>query len=214
MADKNEGLFTLTTPAIMVHPGLFEARAIGPKGKESGKPKYSCNFMFKPDSPDLKDMKALCAKLAKAKWPGRDMKELKFPFSSGDKLADKQKARKNNDDGEFQRGYVVVPARSAYQPRLSMIANGRIVDLDGDAILANKDKFFFGAEALAQLNFAVYEGVGANPDGVTAYLNLVLVTGKGKKIGGSRQSGAEVFRGFAGSVSTADPTEGLDEVPF
>jgi hypothetical protein len=209
MVDKTEGIFNLTAPVIMIHPGLFEARAVGLKGQATGKLKFSASFMLKPEHPDLNALKELCAKVAKGRWPGRDLKELKFPLASGDKQADKAKSK--SKDAEFQRGFIVLTARSQYQPRLAMIDGSRIVDLEGPAILANKEKFFFGAEVLGQFNFASYQGVGDNPDGVNAYLNLVLVTGKGKRIGGTAASAAEVFKGYMGSHSAEDPTAGTDE---
>lgn len=206
--EKSVGLYSLTAPVVMSHPNLFEARAFGKKGKEQGEPKFSANFLFTPDSADLKELKSLCAKVARAKWPDRKFSELKFPFTDGTKLADKRKQKAGKDDGDFQRGLVVVAARSKYEPRLSAIVNGKVVDYEGPARAAAKDKFFFGAEALAQFNVMAYDGVGSNPDGVTVYLNAVLVTGKGKKIAGGGQSAAETFKGYVGSATTEDPTSG------
>lgn len=218
MSTNEPAIFNLTSPAILAHPNLFTARAIGPKGKESGTPKFTASFILDADHPDLAAMKSLAAKVAKAKWPGRDFKELKFPFTSGDKLADKRKAQ-GKEDGEFQRGKVVIKAKSKYEPRLAAIIPGRgVVDFEGDGRKANEKLFFFGAECLAQFNFSAYDGAGDNPDGVTAYLNLVLVTGKGKKLSGGGVSAAEAFKGYVGTASDFDPSGsdiGLDEeIPF
>lgn len=218
MSDKEQtGLFNLTAPVVMVHPNLFEAKAFGSKGKESGTPKFSANFLFDPDSDDLKGMKQVAAKVAKARWPDRKLSELKFPFTNGDLLADKAKNKKPPKDGEFNRGKIVVAARSKFEPRLAGIENGKVVDYEGDARLKAKPKFFFGAEVLAQFNFVAYDGVGANPDGVTAYMNMVFTTGKGTKIAGGA-SAAEVFKGYVGHSTTEDPTGGADlsddEIPF
>ena len=213
--DKDQGIYNLTSPVQSVFPNLIEPRAVGPKGKEQGKPKYSLNFVFDPDSEDLAKLKSLAAKLAKAKWPSRDLKELRFPFSNGDKLADKQKAK--GKDAEFYRGKVVLVSRSQYEPRLSVIQNGGITDLEGDARVAAKGKFYHGVEVLAQVNLVAYDGVGEDgKDGVTAYLNMVLSTNKGDKLSGGA-SAAEVFSGYAGVSTTEDPTEGSDlddEIPF
>lgn len=217
MSDDQIGLFSLTIPVVMAHPNLFEAKAFGPKGKESGTPKFSANLLLDPESEDLKGMKAVAAKVARAKWPTRPFAELSFPFTSGDKLADKATAKKK--DGEFNRGKVVIAGRSKFEPRLAAIVNGKVVDFEGEARIANKSKFFFGAEVLAQLNFVAYDGVGNNPDGVTAYLNMVLATGKGTKIAGGA-SAAETFKGYVGSTTTEDPTGGAgtgapdDEIKF
>lgn len=212
MNEKVDGLFNLTKPVIMSHPNLFEARAFGKKGKESGTPKFSANLVFPPDSEDLKGLKALAVKQARAKWPGRDLKELKFPFVNGNNLADKRKAD-GKEDGEFNRGQVIVAGRSKFEPRLAGIENGKVTDYEDAARVAAKGKFYFGVEVLAQLNIVPYDGVGSNPDGVTCYVNMILSTGKGKRLGGG-QSAAEAFKGYMGSSSHEDPTggAGLDDV--
>ncbi len=215
--DKNVGIYTLTKPALLSHPNLFTAKAIGPKGKESGTPKFSANIVLDADHPDFKPLQELAATIAKARWPGRPFKDesdptrnLKFPFVSGTKLADKRKAV-GKEDGEFQRGKIVIPARSKYEPKLSALEGGKVVEYEGDARKLHASKFFFGAECLVQLNLVAYEGIGSNPDGVTAYLNMIFVTGKGKKLGGGTTA-AEAFKGYVGTVSNEDPTGGdLDD---
>lgn len=210
------GRYALTKPTTMTFPNLLEARAVQNKGKPSGDPKYSGNFEFAADHPDLQAMKAKAVAVAKEKWPGRDIKELAFPFSSGDKLAEKAKLR--GKDREFSKGKAVLTARSKYQPRLSIIEGGKVMDLEGDAIKAHGRKFYSGTEVLAQVTFSAYEGVGNNPDGVNAYLDMVLTLNRGTKLAGGA-SAAEVFKDYAGAVSAEDPTQGMgadldDEIPF
>src|SRR5208337_2356938 len=110
------------------------------KGKESGEAKFSANFVLDLNHPDLKPMQAVAAEVAKAKWPGRPFKNekdptrnLKFPFSAGDRLADRRKDKSGKDDGEYQRGKVIIAARSKYEPKLSGVQNGKVVDFEGDA---------------------------------------------------------------------------------
>lgn len=220
MADQANTTFNLTTPVVMAHPNLFEARAFGPKGKESGQPKYSANLVIDPtdakQKADLDAMKAMAAQVAKARWPGRDLKELKFPFSNGDKLAEKR-ANKGKADGDFQKGKIVMACRSKYEPRLAVIENGKINDLEGPARAAAKSKFYFGCQVLAAINFQPYDGVGNNPDGVTAYLNVVVSLNKGQRLSGGA-SAAETFKGYVGAASMEDPTGGEqigdDDIPF
>lgn len=214
--DKQAGLFSFTAAVPMYHPNLFEARAFGAKGKESGTPKFSANFAFQPDAADLASMKAIAVKIARAKWPDRALKDLQFPFSNGDKIAASAKAK--GKDGSFNAGKVIIAARSKYEPGLAGVENGKVVDYEGAARVAAKGKFYFGVEVLAQVNFVAYDGVGKNPDGVTAYLNKVLTTGKGVKVAGGA-SAAEVFKGYVGTTTTEDPTGGVgsaldDEIPF
>lgn len=215
MADDNSGVYDTTHPVLMFHPNLFVARAFGPKGKETGEPKFSANLAFKADHPDLLPLKKLAAAVARAKWSSRPFSELAFPFTDGNKLADKAKTRRK--EAEYNRGLVIVPARSKFEPRLAAIVNRQIVEYEGDARLAAKAKFFFGAEVLVQVNLVAYDGVGNNLDGVTAYLNMVLATGKGTRIAGA-SSAAETFRGYVGAMSAEDPTVGAgstdDEIPF
>jgi hypothetical protein len=211
------GIYSLTKPVILAHPNLAVARAFGPKGRESGTPKFSANLVLDRDSDDLKALQALAAQVAKAKWPGRPFKDadpkktIQFPFTNGDKLADKRKAA-GKSDGEFQRGKVIIAARSKYAPRLSALQGGKVVDFeDENARKAALPLFYFGAEVLAQLNLVAYDGVGANPDGVCAYLNMVFATGKGKRLSGG-VSAAESFKGYAGTASYEDPTGGVDSL--
>ncbi len=214
MAENDIGLYNLTKPVILAHPNLAIARGFGPKGKEKGEPKFGASFLFAPDSEDLKALKAVAAKVAKAKWPSRELKSLSFPFQSGDKLAERRKEKSGKDDGDFQRGKVVLKAKSKYEPRLAGIEGGKLVDYEGPARATSVSKFFFGAEVLAQFNFVAFEGT--DNDGVTCYLNMVVATGKGTKIAGG-PSAAETFRGYVGSSTTEDPTAGEsldDEILF
>lgn len=218
MTEAQAGIFNLTSPVVMTFPNLFAPKAFkGKTGKDLGEPKYSANLVFDPASQDFLDIKALVAKLARAKWPGVDFKTLVLPFINGTKSADDRKA-KGKDDNEWMRGKVAIPARSKFQPRLSGVENGRIVDYEDEAVqAAKKAKFFFGAEVLAQLNLVAYDPVGSNGRaGVTAYLNMVMVTGKGTKLSGGATA-AETFKGYAGAASMEDPTGGAgldDQIPF
>lgn len=217
MADTDIGLYNTTKPCILAHPNLMQARGFGPKGKETGEPKFGASFVFEIDSADLAEMKKIAGRVAKAKWPNRELKGsgLSFPFVDGTKLADKRQEKSGKDDGAFQRGKVILKAKSKYEPRLAGIENGKLVDYEGPARAANGSKFFFGAEVLAQFNFVPFD-TGAL-QGVTCYLNMVLATGKGTKIAGGGSSAAEAFRGYVGSTTTEDPTGGAglsDEIAF
>jgi hypothetical protein len=211
MADtqKVDGIFNLTAPVVMSFPHLFEAKAFKKNGKETGEAKFSAQFIFPADSEDLKGMKQLAAKLARAKWPDRQFSELHFPFASGDKVAEKRVA-KGKHDNDHIRGKVIITAKSKYEPKLAYIDNGRIVDIETEIQkAAQKNRFYSGVEVLAQINLLPYEG--GQGDGVTAYLNMVISTGKGARLSGG-QTASEAFRGYVGSISAEDPTApGADE---
>jgi hypothetical protein len=225
-ASQKQDLATydLTAPAILCHPQLFEAKAfIGPNGKAQGEPKYSAVFMFEPESPDFLAMKALAAKIARERFPGRALNTLKFPFQSGDAAADarnaKQATKGKSPDGDWSRGKVLMKASSQFPIGLAGIENGKAVDYDTEAQrTAAQSKFFFGAKVFAGFIFVTHE-VGSNTPGVTAYLNSVLTTNTGTRIAGGRPSTAEKFKGYIGSISQENPTAGLDnylddEIPF
>lgn len=231
MADSsNEGIFRTTIPVVMSFPNLFEAKAFMENGKAKGEPKFSANLNFPADSEELKAIKALAAKLARTKWPdkpfflttteGVKITQVVFPFASGDKLADSRK-EKGKDDGDYMRGKVVLSTRSKYEPKLAYTDKSKIVDVEGGVVkTAAKSKFYPGVEVLAELNLVPYEGVGKDgKPGVTAYLNMIVSTCRGKRISGG-QSPSEAFKGYVGSVSAEDPTApgaGAaldDEIPY
>jgi hypothetical protein len=216
MSEAKEGTVSLTAPATLTFPNLDEARAVKNKaGKPSGDPKFSVNLELGDDHPDLARLKAEAVKVAKAKWPGVDVKTLKFPFTSGTALADKAQAK--GKDREFSRGLAVLTARSKYQPRLSVVKGGAAVDIDGDDKAQVKKLFYSGCQVLAQVNFQAYDAVNEDgKDGVTAYINMVLSLNKGTRLTGG-QSAAEVFKSYIGTATDEDPTAGDDlddEIPF
>lgn len=217
-AEKD--VFVLNIPTTLTFPNLLEAKAVEIKGKPSGEPKFSANFEFAADHQELKALKDALVRVAKARWPGRALSELAFPISDGTKLADKAKAKSPPKDREFSRGKAVLISRSKFQPKMSIISNGKLIELEDEAaVKANIRHFYSGVQAIAQFALQAYDGVGNNPDGVTAYLDMVLSTCKGEKLTGSGQSAAEVFKGYVGVNSTVDPTAGTtadldDEIPF
>lgn len=216
MSETKEGTVSLTAPVTLTFPNLDEARAVKNKaGKASGDPKFSVNLEFDADSTDLAALKAEAVKVARAKWPGVDVKSLKFPFTSGTALADKAQAK--GKDREFSRGKAVLTARSKFQPRLSTIKGGGAVDIDGDDKSLVKKLFYSGCQVLAQVNFQAYDAVNDDgKDGVTAYINMVLSLNKGTRLTGG-QSAAEVFKSYIGTATDEDPTAGDDlddEIPF
>lgn len=213
MSDEINGRYALTEPVVMTFPQLFEAKAVGKKGQATGKLKFSANFLLARSSVDERAMKERAIQIAKARWPGRDIKELKFPFSNGDKTADKRVAL-GKKDGEFNRGHSILVARSGvdYPPRLSLLENGKFIDLDGPARAAAKPKFYPGVKVLCEVILAPYEGVGTNPDGVCAYLNAVVSLNEGERLAGGARSAAETFKGYVGHTTTEDPTDDLSDL--
>lgn len=212
--SKLDGIYNLTSPAVLMFPNLLEPKPYVENGIAKGEPKFSATLVFTGDHPDLKGMKEKVALLARAQWPDKPFSELCFPFRAGDKSADKRKA-KGKDDAEHLRGQVVMKTSSKFEPRLAYFEGGKIIDLETlIAKQAAKNRFFNGAEVLATINFVAYEAKGeSSKGGVTAYLNVILATGKGNRLTGGATA-SEVFKGYIGSVSAVDPTGGdsLDDV--
>lgn len=189
---------TIVTPEfIMAFPNLFEPKAFMQNGKAKGEPKYGLTMLFDPAV--VEPLKAKAKEVALAKWPGRPLAELKFPFRNGDAEAAKAKAK--GKDGSFYVGKVVVKSDSKYQPQ--------IVDQDKNPII-DKNRVFSGCYGYAELNFVAYDGVNGGQDGVKAYVNFVLVARPGKRIAG--KDAATVFAGIKGGTSQKNPMD--DEVPF
>lgn len=211
------GIYALLKPVVIAHPNLFVPKAFGKKGKEEGTPKYSANVVFPADSEDLKTLKELAGKVAKAKWPGRSFKDkedpsknILFPFTNGTVLADKRKAESGKDDGEYQRGMIVVAARSKYEPRLSIFEKGKVTEFASveEAKPHASKWFYFGVQGLVKINLVAYKGVGRNPDGVTAYLDAFMSIGTGKKLTSGGGSAAEAFKGYVGQTTGEDVLAG------
>ena len=207
---NNDGIYTMTTPATMTYSSLITPSAGTFNGK-TGDPKFSVSMVFRPDDNELKAMKVLCADLARAKWPGGDLKLLKFPFRSGDATADKAKA--TGKDQEFMRGFVELRASSKLEPELSGIVNGVFHVFTSQTRATSKPLFYAGAQVLCELNFVPF--TGNDGSGITCYLNKVFSTGKGEKMGiGNMRTSAEAFKGYMGSMSMANPMPADSEIPF
>lgn len=222
MADtKTAGAgYTFTEAVRAPFITVVTPEKVGKKGQGKGDPVYSLTVLLKTDSPDMKALKAAMISVAKEKWPGRALSELKFPFSNGNEEA--AKAEANGKDGGFFKDTVVFRARSGADkpPALASIIGGKIVELQGQQReIVGKQQFYNGCWVVPSVWLVPYNsgkdgGIGEF-SGVKAYLSSVLWYKDGERIGGG--SAAETFRNFAGTVSNEDPTGGAgldDEIPF
>ena len=220
MSDEQTGIFDMTAATPMLWPNLHEPKAYQENGKDKGEKKYGATFIFGADHPDMKAIKDKAIAVARARWPGVELKTVSWPFTSGNDYATKREAAGKKDGDRF-KGKALLKARSIYEPRLCGVENGGLTDYEGDARLKSKPKFYSGVGALAEFNFVAVEvksrvnGVEVANKFVTAYLNMVFTTNKGERVGGGR-SAAETFKGYAGQATVEDPTKGAvdDEIPF
>jgi hypothetical protein len=209
MSTAPEGVFSTTVPTPMVYVALAKPKPyIDPKTKkERGEPKFQATFLLPADHPELKPIKDLAIKIARAAWQDVDLKSVIWPFKSGSEYAAKRDAegKKNN---EIFAGKVMLKASSKFQPRLSGTENGQFCDYEGASLEKALPKFFAGAEVLFQANLVANEVDGKRS--VTAYLNMIYSTGNGKRVGGGRPA-SEVFKGYAGHTTEENPTAGDTE---
>lgn len=235
MSDAPKGLVILTEPMETAYLNLLKPRAYQPKGSSQpkGDPKYSLTLIFSPDHPDFPSIKNAYIAVAKERWPNRDLSAdikagtLSVPWKDGNKEIAKLTAKlartgqAYNGKLDWAKDKLFMRASSQNQPTLAItLPGGRVSGgLDTRALDMNKSKFYSGVKVLAELNLAPYEGQRDNdPDGVTAYCNIVVSTGEGERRGGQRDP-AQVFSGYVGRSVSDDPTlgdpDGLDdEIPF
>lgn len=201
MSNKPDGKIVVG-PFRGVFPNLFEAKPVKINGKAVGDPVFSLTMLFDPG--DLEPLKAKAIEVAQQAWPGRNLKELRFPFVRGE--AEKDKADKKGKDGSFYEGKVVVKTSSKYQPG--------VVGPDRQEIV-NPSDIYSGAYYYAEVNVVAFTDPRGERDGVKCYLNFVMKYKDGDRIAG--RSAADVFAGITGGTSDYDPTGGDgdgDDIPF
>jgi len=219
MSDKNAGFYQTQAPITMVFPQLIEPKPFMKNGKPIGEAKYGLQALIPADSPDLAGIKQAIVEAIRRKWPraaivrkdANNPMGFLFPLTSGDEMADKRLAKRRmvdpsaQDDSQYMRGTFVLKARSKFQPTLSIVRNGAVVDLDPEGVKAMASQFYPGSQALCVFKFEPYEG--SDDNGVTAYLQHVLTLNKGTRIGGA-PSGQQSFGSVVGHYVQADPLAG------
>jgi Protein of unknown function (DUF2815) len=206
-AQKEEALATLNFPF------LFTPRAYTHNGKAVGKVRYDASFELDANNPDIEAMKVKALAAARTEFPNLDIvkeyREGRFqmPWSAGDKLADK--AQEAGKKREYSRGRIVLIARSDFPPALSVIENGRKVDYFGPARPNAEAAFYPGVKVWFGVTFTGYAVDGKR--GVAAYLDWIISSKTGTRLAGGSRSEAEVYGGYAGVLSSEDPTRSAVE---
>ncbi len=181
----------------IVWPHLFKPYHYQNKQDQA---KFSVEMMFDQTEVDTQAMVDAAREAAKKKWPNRAMKGLFFPFKDGNKIADAAKEKGKNHD--YYRGYLVIRAKSTYQPV--------ICDADYNNIIDER-RIFSGCKGVAELTFAAYENAAAG-DGVTCYLNAYMHTAEGERIGG--RSASRIFGGVQQSNEDPEQEDDDDEIAW
>ena len=226
---SQDSVFASTFPGLLAFPVITEAQlqqAIKFREREAAKGNkqmreagYETTFLMDPDHPDLPTMKQIIREVAAGNYDA-DLGAMTIPLKDGTKMADKRNAKLSkmtppkDPDREFLRGKIALVARSKFPVAQAIVSGAGVVDLVDERERAlHGRKFYAGAEALIQVRFAWYNPSPLVPGGgVNAYLQLVMVTGKGKPFPGTVRSAADAFKGYAGKVSNIDPRDGLDDL--
>lgn len=228
--------FNFQTAHIGSYADIMEARAFAKKGQKVGEPKFACTFVIPADNSDLKKLKAEVTAMLSAKAPGKkfvtrrmtqeeldagNVAEVQVPWKDGTKFADAEKAK--GKDAEYARGHVLVKTSSKYQPALSALDGGKLIEFATPESIAQAKKFFYsGAFMVPSVGLHWYKGDGEGenkkPDGVSLFLNAVMFAKHGPRLGGRQANASEMFKAYIGSISQEDPTAGDenldDEIPF
>ena len=232
MSNKKELVtYAFQEPVRAGFANIVAARQFEKAGQKKGDLRFDASFILAPDSPDLKALHDLVIVEAKALNPGKrliprrltqeeldkgDCIEIQVPWKDGTKLADKAKAE--GKDQEFFRGMAVVKTSSKYAPALAGLEGGKVIEYTNPETRATLDKLFYsGAYMAPYVGVHAYKAMDEKPGGVGLYLNAVCFIKHGARLGGQRVNAAEVFKGYAGTVSSADPgsnDELDDEIPF
>ena len=167
------------------YPHLFVPRAYQGPGAQTvqSAPKYQVNLLIpKTDKESLLQLqsayKAAVTKVAATKFGGKVPPDLKKPWYDGDRLTPTGK-----EPGEECKGCLVLSAKSSTKPA---------VFFKNTKTEASPEDAWAGQEAHVSIKLAVYTGLSV---GVTAYLNAVLLLGRGERIDG-RTNPEEAFAGL------------------
>lgn len=206
----------IVTPEFrMAFPHLLKPRAVRIGGQEKGDPKYSLEMIFDTSDEAVKakldEMKQLAVRVAKEKWPNRDIKSalqtppaeggILWPFRSGD-----AENRKRDNQGKKVReelsGTVTIRANSTAAPGVFDAQRREILD---------EKRVYGGAYGYAELSCVA--GNAGDTDYLKFYVNMVMVSRDGDKLGG--RDVKEVFAGIEGGEADVDPGGDFDdEIPF
>src|SRR6185312_14037264 len=94
MSEKPNFTYSLKDPVQTAYANsLLSPSSFKRDGKEQGEPKYSATFLFPEGHADIQPLKQMAIAAARAKWPGVDLKSVKWPWTTGASLADTAKVK-------------------------------------------------------------------------------------------------------------------------
>lgn len=184
MAEDQQQQETVLTPEFRcAFVNVFETTKT-PNGQE----RYQLTGLFAPGT-DLKELKRLAKKALEDKWgadPARHPKGLRSPFRKQSEKAGQYAGFEDDDDAIF------INMATTMKPG--------VVDANCKDII-NKDDFYSGCYARAQINAYAYDKGGNK--GVAFGLNHLQKLRDGEKLGGGRGSAQSAFTAVgAGSADS------------
>lgn len=218
MSEKKNFLVVSPEHIAVYTNGIWEKQVYkDPKtGKPKGKESYQYIALFPKDT-DISALKQKAVEAAKAEFgPNVDLKGVRFPFKNGDAEADRilakaqkvaqergEDPKKTEKDVAFYRGHIVMKTTSAFAPK--------VVNNQGDDLL-DHDQIYGGVKVRSEFNFRATEidDNGETKRYVSAYVNFIMKTGDGPRIGGGGRNAKEVFKGLLGGSTIEDPTSDID----
>lgn len=232
--QKNPNRVVITPLVRLSYPNLITPSIYKENGREKGDPTFNTQLLF-PEADlenfhlavdggfEKKNLKDICADLAKEKWPGQSLKDLfpegkRWPIVKGEKIIKKLEAK--GKKGAAYEGQIVLRAKSNtdYPPVLKVIDKGKKINLDRDLdsdVARAKQLFVGGYYVRCELNI---KGHSVKDDDdvknyITFYLSNVLFIKQGERLG--QGSAMDRFDGIDGGESDHNPLADLDdEVPF
>lgn len=207
MAEKQFGYSTTKlVPAIWAHfltPKGFKDPKTGVMGPE----KYSGHFSFPEGHPDIKGIKERALEAFRAKYDV-PLEGVRWPWTTGVKIADKRKAK--GKQAEFFREFPFVLIAKSKYIRLGVRKDGKTVELRTDADRkAHETWFYSGVLVAAEFAFKPYFNDATEQYGVTCYVNMVESHNKGKRYG--EKDMGDAFANVTGHETDDDPS-GADEM--
>lgn len=224
MASKPTFQFRFSkTPKQINHLELFEAKAINIPGADPNKKSFQVQWLFEPDDPELKIIVDEATKILQmvAAERGTSLQGLRrgtdfhWPIMAGNDFIARTKdraARRGKTYEDKWEGHcagkvlLFTKAYEAYPPNLFVPVGGKFIHLaDPTARAAQRHMFYRGMKALG---LVVLSGFNTSEKswGVTAFVNEVVSTGKGDRIGSTVSSATDYGApDVEGNVTDFDP---------
>lgn len=209
MPEKKQTFGCYLPEFTIAFPTVFEAKAYAARPGQEGKGEKSFSYTAMwPTDADLTEVKRTAMAAAKAAWPGLEEigKNVRFPFKSGDREADRLVAAGKAEDAvKPYRGKVILKAKTGekYPPEV-LVKRGATVEN-----MQNPRDMYSGCKCMSMVMFRASEVKGEKF--VSAYFNDVIKVGDGERIFGRDAKSA--YRQLLGGSSAADPT-GDDDIAF